>query len=72
MSTYVRLIAALLLLGLPACGPTEPAGEAEKVAPSGAGTVVKNDPALDAIVPADYEIEKLAGNLMFTERTPVG
>ena len=67
MSRPPFFVTALLVLGLSACGPTEPAGDVEKTAPTGAGTVVKNDPALDAIVPADYEIEKLAGNLMFTE-----
>ena len=58
----LNILFALLLI---ACGGGEPAPEA---APDhGAGTVVKLDPALDAIVPADYKIEKLSGGFMFTE-----
>lgn len=58
----LNVLFALLLI---ACGGGEPAPEA---APDyGAGTVVKLDPALDAIVPADYKIEKLSGGFMFTE-----
>lgn len=59
------LLNVLFALLLFACGGGEPAPEA---APDhGAGTVVKLDPALDAIVPADYRIEKLSGGFMFTE-----
>ena len=58
----LNVLFALLLI---ACGGGEPAPEAE--ADHGAGTVVKLDPALDAIVPADYKIEKLSGGFMFTE-----
>ena len=36
-------------------------------APSGAGKVLRLDPALDAIVPASAQIEKLAGTFTFTE-----
>ena len=58
----LNVLFALLLI---ACGSGEPPPEA---APDhGAGTVVKLDPALDAIVPADYRIEKLSGGFMFTE-----
>jgi gluconolactonase len=68
MSVYFRWAVPIALVGLWACGAgPEPAAEAEKAAPKSAGTVVKKDAALDAIVPADYVIEKLAGNLMFTE-----
>ena len=59
---FLNVLFALLLF---ACGGGEPAPEAE--ADHGAGTVVKLDPALDAIVPADYKIEKLSGGFMFTE-----
>lgn len=58
----LNILFALLLI---ACGGGEPAPDAE--ADHGAGTVVKLDPALDAIVPADYKIEKLSGGFMFTE-----
>lgn len=58
----LSVFCALLLI---ACGGGEPAPEAE--ADHGAGTVVKLDPALDAIVPADHKIEKLSGGFMFTE-----
>jgi gluconolactonase len=34
---------------------------------SGAGTVIKMDDALDALVPSNYQIEKLAGDFAFTE-----
>ncbi len=45
-----------------------PAPPEEAVAPDpGAGTILKANDALDAIVPPDAMIEKLAGDMMFTE-----
>ena len=53
-----------------ACGapePTLPLKEAESVAPPSAGTILHLDPRLDALVPADAHIEKLAEGFIFTE-----
>jgi len=61
--TSLSVLLALLLIG---CGG-EPAPEPEVETDPGAGTVLKLDAALDAIVPADYKIEKLSGGFMFTE-----
>lgn len=57
---------ALIALSL-GCGPEPPAAEPETPRDTGAGSVLKLDDALDAIVPADYTIEKLAGGFIFTE-----
>ena len=54
-------VAVLLAAG---CG-TVP--EEESASDHGAGTVVRNSEAMDSIVPADYTIEKLAGDMGFTE-----
>ena len=64
MSMKQYLVSAAACAALCACGGApEPAPEVDH----GAGTVVKADDALDAIVSADYVIEKLAGDLVFTE-----
>lgn len=50
------------------CGSPEPEPVAEAPPPdTGAGTIVRLNPALDAIVPADARIEKLSGGFVFTE-----
>ena len=54
-------LAAVLLTAT--CSPPQEEMEADH----GAGTVAMMNDALDAIVPADYMIEKLAGGMMFTE-----
>jgi len=56
------------LLGLLGC--TQPAPEPQQAKPAeepALGTVVRVDPALDAIVPANARIEKLVGGFAFTE-----
>jgi gluconolactonase len=56
-------IAALL-----ACGGGETPSETEGIkSMDGAGQVLKVDPLLDTIIPADYRIEKLAEGMVFTE-----
>ncbi len=51
----------VLLVAATACGaPDQPAG-------SGAGDILRVDPRLDALVPADARIEKLADGFVFTE-----
>ena len=71
MTTLVRVgvcLSVCLALGC-APEPTPPAedGDAESVAPPGAGTVLRVDPRLDALVPPDAGIEKLADGFIFTE-----
>lgn len=63
---------ALLLAGAMACGAPEPAPEPEPVEPAAPaqesiGGVLRVDPRLDAIVPADARIEKLAEGFVFSE-----
>ena len=62
MLKHALIITMALLV---ACGGSVPVEEA--AAGHGAGTVVKIDPALDEIVPADYTIEKLDEGFVFTE-----
>ena len=56
------ILAAVTALALGCAAPPEPAEPDH-----GEGTVLKASEALDAIVPADYRIEKLAGDMRFTE-----
>lgn len=60
--------AVLCLAGLIGCS-TKPATETPKEppAPPSAGTILRVDPSLDSIVPADAKIEKLAGGFSFIE-----
>jgi gluconolactonase len=57
----------MLLVGCSSPKPTEPAAKTENPAEAGVGTIVRLDPALDALVPASAKIEKLAGGFGFTE-----
>jgi gluconolactonase len=67
MLTEKRTILVIALAMSLGCGSSEPE-PAEPAAPDwGAGTIVKNDPALDQIVPPDAKIEKLADGFQFTE-----
>ena len=62
----LRYAIPILIALMPACAPApEPA--VEPAVDHGAGDVFKADDALDAIVPADYKIEKLADGMVFTE-----
>jgi gluconolactonase len=62
MKKTVLLVTAMLLLV--ACSTTPPAAE-KKEAPI--GSIVRLDPAFDALVPQTAAIEKLAGGFTFTE-----
>jgi gluconolactonase len=62
------LFIAVLLASCTASSPPEqPAAKIENAAATGVGSVVRLDPALDALVPASAKIEKLAGGFGFTE-----
>ena len=63
MNKYIFTPACLLLLC--SCAP-KPAGETA-TAPNSVGSIVRLDPAFDALVPAAAHIEKLAGGFQFTE-----
>ena len=72
MTTLVRVSVCLLVCLDSGCGgpePTPPTEEAESVAPpgAGAGTILRVDPRLDALVPPDARIAKLADGFIFTE-----
>ena len=73
MTTLVR-VSVCVLVGLPSgCGAPEststPGEDTESGAPpgSGAGTILRVDPRLDALVPPDAHIEKLAEGFIRTE-----
>lgn len=57
---------ALGAAALTGCAPAEKKKE-EPAAPPPLGSIERKDPALDALVPADARIEKLAGGFTFTE-----
>lgn len=61
MTKIILLLAATLLMV--ACSSTPPAPEK----PAAIGSIVRLDPAFDALVPKDAQIEKLAGGFTFTE-----
>ena len=53
-----------------ACGVPAPAGvagAAMRLGDTSAGTILRVDPAFDALVPSDARIERLAGGFVFTE-----
>lgn len=56
------IAASITVPNLACSAPPEPAAPYH-----GAGTVHRVSDALDAIIPADYVIEKLAGDMGFTE-----
>ena len=61
-------LACAAVLAVAACGGSPPDRPAQTEAPdSGAGSVLRVDAALDALVPDDYSIEKLHGDFVFTE-----
>ncbi len=62
------IVVGVVGVGSASCGGSQPEQVAETPPPDpGAGSVLRVDPALDAIVPADYRIEKLSGGFVFTE-----
>ncbi len=65
---YVFLL-PVAMAGAFACGGGEapPESESASAVDHGVGTVLRVDPAFDAIVPADYKIEKLGDGMAFTE-----
>ena len=62
MNASLVVIAAVLLAGCSSGPAPEPAAKAK-----GVGTIVRLDPALDALVPKDAIIEKVGGGFQFTE-----
>ena len=69
--TRMLLGTLVLAVAAGACG-SPPPPEEEIAAPmppvdAGAGTILRVDPAFDALVPADAQIEKLADGMMFIE-----
>ena len=68
------ILMATLTVALAGCGAAEPMPESETTAPvtasdepPSAGTILRIDPRLDALVPGDATIEKLADGFVFTE-----
>src|SRR5258707_15030447 len=64
MNKSTLLFAAALLIA--GCSTTLPPA-ADKSAPAAIGSIVRLDPAFDALVPKDAHIEKLAGGFTFIE-----
>ena len=70
MTKLLHACPLLLACALIACGAPEPAPEpepAEAPPPQSVGSIVRVDPGLDAIVPPDTRIEKLAEGFAFSE-----
>ena len=64
----VFCVSLLVLASFGGCGGSQPEQTADTTpTDTGAGSVLRVDPALDAIVPADYHIEKLSDGFAFTE-----
>lgn len=63
-SKTILAIATVLALG---CAASEPPEEANPLRPAGEGQVYRADPGLDALVPENAMIEKVAGGFMFIE-----
>src|SRR5512141_819892 len=63
MTKPTLLFGAALLMA--ACSTAPPPPAAEK--PAAIGSIVRLDPAIDALVPKDAQIEKLAGGFTFIE-----
>jgi len=61
----LTLILALILT-LGACSPA-PKPESAVAPPKGVGSIVRLDPAIDALIPQDAIIEKVGGGFQFTE-----
>ncbi len=62
------VLVLFLAAGVAGCRQQAPAPPpAEATAPASAGSVVRLDPALDALVPADAVVEKVASGFGFTE-----
>ncbi|MCH7816651.1 MAG: SMP-30/gluconolactonase/LRE family protein [Proteobacteria bacterium] len=65
---YIRscLVTAFLGMIVVSCGDSPPP-ETDATQSAGAGSIVRIDPAVDALIPADARIEKLSGGFAFTE-----
>ena len=64
MKALLALSAAVLLAG---CTSAPKPEAAAAPAPKGVGSIVRLDPALDALIPKDAIIEKVGGGFQFTE-----
>ena len=71
MTRYGGALVLCLVLVMVACSAPEPAPEVDAMPEAetdhGAGSILRVDPRLDALVPADARIEKLADGFTFTE-----
>lgn len=68
LTTIANLIATTAVLSLLSCSPApSPQPSAAKQEEPGVGSIARLDPALDALIPKDAKIEKLAGGFTFTE-----
>jgi gluconolactonase len=60
-------LAAMLLTACSSARPPEETSAKTESGPPGVGSIVRLDPAMDALVPTSAKIEKLAGGFGFTE-----
>lgn len=67
MDKRTYTLAAMLLVACSAPRPAEETSKKTESAPPEVGSIVRLDPALDALVPPSAKIEKLAGGFGFTE-----
>src|SRR5688572_20024425 len=61
------VLVAVAAIGLAGCSPAPAPPAVEKAAPTPMGNIQRLDPAIDALVPKDAQIEKLAGGFSFIE-----
>ena len=69
MTKWIVVGVLVVAGGVAGCGsePVEPAPEMIPVPDTGAGSISRVDPAIDAIVPVEARIEKLSDGFIFTE-----
>lgn len=68
----IKAVVIVVTGAIVACGGSQPAAPADESgaampADTGAGTILRVDPSLDALIPTDARIEKLADGFVFTE-----
>jgi len=67
MKRSLSVLATTAVLFILACSKSSAPAASAPQSPAATGTVVRLDPAIDALVPQDAKVEKVAGGFTFTE-----